>query len=1126
MEKKSLNKHNSRGLIQNKFKILLVFSLIIFIGFVVGSILAETHISSATIIPEWSPASTLIEHTVTVENIEGEPIEEVRIIIPTNTSGNYSDLGCGNPPLDWSLSESTFVECTYVTTTAFITQGDDEEFTLEARTGEENGGYTWHVRTGDNSNSTVQYYHTYPVTYVDTIAPEFTIEIPEDGSWVNDEPFNVETSEIVEEGSGITAEECDVYYRDISDTLHDLGPIDYDDQTHICSGEVNIPGGAAQGMGSLIVRIEDDVENLGEGSIDLGFDITPPLLDSAETTTVTTIDVVFNEDILESSIQTTDFLVEDNVVSGVAVLGDTVTLTLSNNLGTADEPMIWIVDDVSDLAGNTISSGSIMAEDGIPPFMESAITGNSLTGNSIETNKIIIQFSEDLRGNSVQATDFSVDGHVVINAQELNGFVLLTLSDNLETYETPEINIIGNGVTDMNGNRAESGNIIPDDGLIPTMDLARLTSDYTIDVYFSEDLDGTTVQTSDFIVVGASVMTKSVSENVVTLNLDSAVAIGVGITLVNGVEDLFGNVLEEAGPIYAIDGVPPYIEELTIDPESPVPEGIVTFTIYFNERMNPGVQPVVTFGLVEPYNQNIVEGTWLSVTDIYIWQGTFEVSTSTGDGLNTISVLGAEDEAGNMMEIDTSNTFTIDTTPPLFISVISPDPDTVYTDGETITIIADLGEIGLEVVGDFINTGGGEVEGVDNGDGTYTLTYVVVAGIEGTWAIPITATDLAGNSAEYNLFEVTIDNTPPQVTEITGDTTAQAGQPKEICATVIDEFSDVEAVTLYYTPIGSLEESLPMVEGASNEWCVDVPGGSSLGEIPYYLIADDVVPHSIREPLEGNYIITVGPGPVDPALSTVVADPTEMIEANGIDESTVTVTLVDEFGHPIPGETVYLESNREEDTITPETEITDEDGIAIFYVSSTLGGTSIITAYVEEVELQLEQTATIIFEDLIIDFESGWTVFSVPTYLTEEEITELFPGEIDEVLMYEPLSGYTVPTIIEPLVGYYVHNSDEEMVQVAFDWNFSEIPTPLWRDLTEGWNIMGVTPNDGYEILANDALYELLNPVQIVSRLTNPYTGVNYLANPYFQEDLTLYLGEGHWIYLMDDGTLVGWFYQ
>lgn len=93
--------------------------------------------------------------------------------------------------------------------------------------------------------------------------------------------------------------------------------------------------------------------------------------------------------------------------------------------------------------------------------------------------------------------------------------------------------------------------------------------------------------------------------------------------------------------------------------------------------------------------------------------------------------------------------------------------NTVYANGDTITLTVDAGEAGLTVTADFSNIdseyAAGDETVVDNGDGTYTITYTIDAANttpDGTGlAIDVTVEDAANNTDTYTV-NVDLDNTP------------------------------------------------------------------------------------------------------------------------------------------------------------------------------------------------------------------------------------------------------------------------------------------------------------------------------------------------------------------------------
>ncbi len=89
--------------------------------------------------------------------------------------------------------------------------------------------------------------------------------------------------------------------------------------------------------------------------------------------------------------------------------------------------------------------------------------------------------------------------------------------------------------------------------------------------------------------------------------------------------------------------------------------------------------------------------------------------------------------------------------------------------------------------------------------------------------------------------------------------------------------------------------------------------------------------------------LEVLPDAIDPVLSTIDVY-TPRIEPNGDDAASVTVTLRDQYGNPLPGRIVTLVSGREDDDVEAETNETDDAGEQHFSVRSYAPGTVTLRA--------------------------------------------------------------------------------------------------------------------------------------------------------------------------------------
>ncbi|MCK4597800.1 right-handed parallel beta-helix repeat-containing protein, partial [bacterium] len=112
------------------------------------------------------------------------------------------------------------------------------------------------------------------------------------------------------------------------------------------------------------------------------------------------------------------------------------------------------------------------------------------------------------------------------------------------------------------------------------------------------------------------------------------------------------------------DATLPGLSTLILSDPLPTTADSVVFTLTFSRKMDPTADPLVTFGLASPFDSLAVVADTGWAADSLSWTGSFVITDSTGDGLNTIAVSGARDIWGWTMETDTAYTLFIDTRPP------------------------------------------------------------------------------------------------------------------------------------------------------------------------------------------------------------------------------------------------------------------------------------------------------------------------------------------------------------------------------------------------------------------------------------------------------------------------------
>ncbi|MDF1662008.1 MAG: Ig-like domain-containing protein [Planctomycetota bacterium] len=103
--------------------------------------------------------------------------------------------------------------------------------------------------------------------------------------------------------------------------------------------------------------------------------------------------------------------------------------------------------------------------------------------------------------------------------------------------------------------------------------------------------------------------------------------------------------------------------------------------------------------------------------------------------------------------------------------------------------------------------------------------------------------------------------------------------------------------------------------------------------------------------------IAVPPGP-DAALSTVTANPTTNLFANGTDVSNITVTVVDAASRPLANQAVSLTATGSSNTFTNATGTTNASGVFTATLSSTDAGAKTITATINPGAAQVVLNAT------------------------------------------------------------------------------------------------------------------------------------------------------------------------
>lgn len=198
----------------------------------------------------------------------------------------------------------------------------------------------------------------------------------------------------------------------------------------------------------------------------------------------------------------------------------------------------------------------------------------------------------------------------------------------------------------------------------------------TFNITFDKDMDvsvpltvtyGKTTPFSNFSVVGGWADVRVWSGYSL---INSATPNGNYTLNISGGKDLVGNLMiENTSTQFVIDTVSPTVVSFAMSDPSPTKAGNVTFNISFSQNMDQTIPLNVSFSLISSYTQHVISGNWTNST---LWSGYYNITPTTGDGLNVVKIAGGQDLAGNIMTANTSNTFLIDTITPVVRNATIP----------------------------------------------------------------------------------------------------------------------------------------------------------------------------------------------------------------------------------------------------------------------------------------------------------------------------------------------------------------------------------------------------------------------------------------------------------------------
>ncbi len=217
-------------------------------------------------------------------------------------------------------------------------------------------------------------------------------------------------------------------------------------------------------------------------------------------------------------------------------------------------------------------------------------------------------------------------------------------------------------------------------------------------------------------------------------------------TFVVTATDKAGNVAQVTSPVIVYDYTRPAVSNFAVSPAvgaaNLVKAGDTTFTITFNEPMDPAVDPVVTFASA---TKTVVKQSFNGT----IWVGTYTVDGTTGEGHQTLNVTAAKDLAGNVMSANAANTFEVDTVKPA-MTIAGPSSD-IYTNVGSYNVNGTCDGTGSSITLVEVTVNGGTTWVSTNCSAGAWNVNVPFPAAQTTYRPGVRATDQAGNISDILL---------------------------------------------------------------------------------------------------------------------------------------------------------------------------------------------------------------------------------------------------------------------------------------------------------------------------------------------------------------------------------------
>ncbi|HSY19954.1 MAG TPA: invasin domain 3-containing protein, partial [Candidatus Acidoferrales bacterium] len=186
-------------------------------------------------------------------------------------------------------------------------------------------------------------------------------------------------------------------------------------------------------------------------------------------------------------------------------------------------------------------------------------------------------------------------------------------------------------------------------------------------------------------------------------------------------------------------------------------------------------------------------------------------------------------------------------------------------------------------------------------------------------------------------------------------------------------------------------------------------------------------------------------GPVSATASTAVAIPTNAA-ADGATASTITVTAMDDYGHPIPGQAVTLSVSGTGNTVSTPA-VTDANGHTTATLTSTVGETKTITVTIGSTQITAQPTVT---------FTAGGVSAATSTAVASPNTGLVADGVSTSTITVTAISGGASP-LVGSIVTLAASGSGNILTQPASPTDVNGQTTATLKSTVAGTKAITVT---------------------------------------------------------------------